>query len=310
MAVGRGRGAALGDDDVDVVDGAAFHHQTREDAAFAGRTDAIQTTSAARRRARGPLDQRLNSDDGHGGFTSNDNDDVEEQQLRRRAPTQPARASPMARARRQPPSIPASPPLPASSSDAASASMELDAFRSRPRVGLDEQEESTITQQRQQRTEEQLRQGEGERRDASPPSTRRKIAPRQRQMRDDVEQEEPVVGRKVAGPAANFDAAETDTAAADIRLVSCGNCGRRFAEERVAKHEKACASQKARKQYDTKKHRVLGQDHATYALDAKYQKEEVKGLNGGLNEFITISGFYHVMERRNNFGKFSGNDFN
>jgi len=60
------------------------------------------------------------------------------------------------------------------------------------------------------------------------------------------------------------------------RLVECGNCGRRFAEDRIGKHEAACTSQKVRRQYDTKGHRVMGQDHATYALNDKYQKEEPK----------------------------------
>jgi len=64
--------------------------------------------------------------------------------------------------------------------------------------------------------------------------------------------------------------------AADMRLVECGNCGRRFAEDRVGKHEKVCGSQKARKQYSMKNHRVQGQDHAAYALNEKYQNTEPK----------------------------------
>jgi len=62
----------------------------------------------------------------------------------------------------------------------------------------------------------------------------------------------------------------------DLQLVECLNCGRRFAEDRIEKHQKACSSQKARRQYDTRKHRVAGQDHAAYALNDKYQKEEPK----------------------------------
>jgi len=65
----------------------------------------------------------------------------------------------------------------------------------------------------------------------------------------------------------------------DLRLVECGNCGRRFKEDRLAKHESACTGQKARKKYDTKKHRLQDQDHAAYALNEKYQKEEPKKEN-------------------------------
>lgn len=265
LAVERGRGAAHHDDH---VDGAALSPQTREDAAFAGRQDAVQAPGSSRRRARGPPDQRCdhNSDNGN-------HDDVEEQRLSSRTPTQLSRSSSMAR--RPPPSIPASPPLPASSSAAAPADLELDAFHSRPRVGLDENEDSPTMRQLQYEDplpEEPLRKSHDVRRDASPPATRRKIAPRPGQM--DGEVAEPVGGSNAADT--NFGADESDAATSNLRLVSCGNCGRRFAEDRVAKHEKACSSQKARRQYDTKKHRVLGQDHAAYALDAKYQKEEPK----------------------------------
>ena len=87
-----------------------------------------------------------------------------------------------------------------------------------------------------------------------------------------------VVDAAGASTLAMFSAVGPDASppsSSDVRLVSCGNCGRRFAEDRVEKHEKACAGQKERKKYDTKKHRVQGKDHASYALNAKYQKEEV-----------------------------------
>eukprot|EP00092_Neocalanus_flemingeri_P004363 GFUD01004693.1.p1 GENE.GFUD01004693.1~~GFUD01004693.1.p1 ORF type:complete len:777 (+),score=188.63 GFUD01004693.1:179-2509(+) len=66
-------------------------------------------------------------------------------------------------------------------------------------------------------------------------------------------------------------------------LVSCKNCQRNFAEDRIEKHEEICTktSQKKRKTFDMTKARVKGTDAASYVknaaqLKAKEAKVEVK----------------------------------
>ncbi|KAJ8924488.1 hypothetical protein NQ315_007285 [Exocentrus adspersus] len=51
-------------------------------------------------------------------------------------------------------------------------------------------------------------------------------------------------------------------------LVECGFCGRRFATDRLQKHEDICSKtgKKKRKQYDATKHRVLGTELENYVL--------------------------------------------
>ena len=272
----------MGYDSVDGGDG-GVSPQERKDAAFAARPNAVQAAGASRR-ARGPVVERGNDDEG-----SSFSDDVDERKLRKGSLNAPSSSSTSRRGpRHRPPSqfdpssaaSPPPPPIkPSSSSSSATAAppaSDLDAFRSRPRLGVDEEiERSAATTEEQQ--QQQLSKGRKEPKHVSPPATRRKIAPQPEQMDSDAprdagpREDEQLVG-KMGGGAVGIGEEEGD---ADLRLVSCGNCGRRFAEDRVAKHEKACSSQKARKQYDTKKHRVLGQDHANYALDDKYQKDEV-----------------------------------
>jgi hypothetical protein len=62
----------------------------------------------------------------------------------------------------------------------------------------------------------------------------------------------------------------------DIHLVPCSTCGRKFAEERLAKHSKACvAKKKSRKPLDPSKMRTAGTDMAKY--QHKTTREEVCG---------------------------------
>ncbi|CAH1169820.1 unnamed protein product [Phaedon cochleariae] len=51
-------------------------------------------------------------------------------------------------------------------------------------------------------------------------------------------------------------------------LAECGYCGRRFASDRIQKHEEVCAKtgKKKRKAYDATKHRVIGTELESYVL--------------------------------------------
>uniref|UniRef100_A0A6P7GER9 Zinc finger C2HC domain-containing protein 1C-like n=1 Tax=Diabrotica virgifera virgifera TaxID=50390 RepID=A0A6P7GER9_DIAVI len=54
-------------------------------------------------------------------------------------------------------------------------------------------------------------------------------------------------------------------------LTECNYCGRRFAEDRVQKHEEVCSKtgKKKRKAYDATKHRVMGTELESYILPSK-----------------------------------------
>lgn len=51
-------------------------------------------------------------------------------------------------------------------------------------------------------------------------------------------------------------------------LAECSYCGRRFAVDRLQKHEDICAKtgKKKRKAYDATKHRVMGTELETYVI--------------------------------------------
>ncbi|CAH1167248.1 unnamed protein product [Phyllotreta striolata] len=51
-------------------------------------------------------------------------------------------------------------------------------------------------------------------------------------------------------------------------LCECNHCGRRFAQERIQKHEEICSKtgKKRRKPYDATKHRVFGTDLESYVI--------------------------------------------
>jgi hypothetical protein len=57
-------------------------------------------------------------------------------------------------------------------------------------------------------------------------------------------------------------------------LMSCKNCQRNFAEDRIEKHEEIClkTSQKKRKTFDMTKARVKGTDAASYVKNAAQLK--------------------------------------
>lgn len=62
-------------------------------------------------------------------------------------------------------------------------------------------------------------------------------------------------------------------------MAACGNCGRFFNEERVAKHESICKKQKKRKVFDGRIHRVQGTDAEVYvkkALKATPKKQKAQ----------------------------------
>lgn len=51
-------------------------------------------------------------------------------------------------------------------------------------------------------------------------------------------------------------------------MAACGNCGRFFNEDRVAKHETICKKQKKRKVFDATKHRTQGTEVEVYVKKA------------------------------------------
>eukprot|EP00058_Branchiostoma_floridae_P027712 XP_002613203.1 hypothetical protein BRAFLDRAFT_210603 [Branchiostoma floridae] len=58
-----------------------------------------------------------------------------------------------------------------------------------------------------------------------------------------------------------------------MNLTPCPNCGRKFAVERLAKHQKACSSMKKRKVLDPTKMRTQGTEMEKYA-DPRDRKPE------------------------------------
>merc|ERR1712025_199463 len=90
---------------------------------------------------------------------------------------------------------------------------------------------------------------------------------------------------KKKGPAGGSTPARRSVFAPKPRddLISCKNCQRNFAEDRIEKHEEIClkTSQKKRKTFDTTKARVKGTDAASYVknaaqLKAKEAKDQKK----------------------------------
>jgi len=90
---------------------------------------------------------------------------------------------------------------------------------------------------------------------------------------------------KKKGPAGGSTPARRSVFAPKPRddLISCKNCQRNFAEDRIEKHEEIClkTSQKKRKTFDMTKARVKGTDAASYVknaaqLKAKEAKDQKK----------------------------------
>ena len=76
-----------------------------------------------------------------------------------------------------------------------------------------------------------------------------------------------------------------------LDLSPCSICGRKFAKERLAKHEKVCeqSSKKKRKQFDMIKQRALGQEHEQYVKDGKYKLEPEKKVSYLYSRFIFMT---------------------
>lgn len=77
----------------------------------------------------------------------------------------------------------------------------------------------------------------------------------------------------------NFYAEQTEgMGEVAVDVTPCSICGRKFASDRLVKHEKVCAkaSTSKRKVYDTRKHRSMGTDHEQYVASGKYLEEPKK----------------------------------
>lgn len=80
----------------------------------------------------------------------------------------------------------------------------------------------------------------------------------------------------------NFYAEMTEDMGEVVVDVSpCSICGRKFAPDRLAKHEKVCAktANSKRKVFDTSKHRSLGTDYEKYVLSGKHLEEPEKKVS-------------------------------
>ena len=66
-------------------------------------------------------------------------------------------------------------------------------------------------------------------------------------------------------------------------LVSCSNCGRNFAVDRIEKHQEIClnTSKSKRKTFDMTKKRVQGTDAESFVLPKGKRGITVKGSNVG-----------------------------
>ena len=80
----------------------------------------------------------------------------------------------------------------------------------------------------------------------------------------------------------NFYAEQTEgMGEVAVDVTPCSICGRKFASDRLVKHEKVCAkaSTSKRKVYDTRKHRSMGTDHEQYVASGKYLEEPKKRVS-------------------------------
>ncbi|KAF6026819.1 ZC2HC1C [Bugula neritina] len=84
----------------------------------------------------------------------------------------------------------------------------------------------------------------------------------------------------------------TDGAGLDMELSPCANCGRKFAVDRLSKHQKACKKvSKPRKQYNMTSHRIAGSGAEKYQYKVKQEtknppKAKKKDWRAKHNEFI------------------------
>eukprot|EP00116_Pleurobrachia_bachei_P009399 sb/3469661/ len=87
---------------------------------------------------------------------------------------------------------------------------------------------------------------------------------------------------------------EGEDAAMPVRLVPCGICGRKFGEDRLAKHTNICnkTATKQRKVFDTTKKRAEGTDYAQYVArgmhKVEHNKPKTRGWKNAHDEFQQI----------------------
>lgn len=78
-------------------------------------------------------------------------------------------------------------------------------------------------------------------------------------------------------PRGNSSESKKTPATPPENMAACGNCGRFFNEDRVAKHESICKKQKKRKVFDGRIHRIQGTEAEVYvkkALKATPKKQK------------------------------------
>ena len=75
-----------------------------------------------------------------------------------------------------------------------------------------------------------------------------------------------------------YEEATKDVDEVSLDVSPCSICGRNFASERLAKHEKVCAktTNSKRKVFDTRKHRNAGTEFEKYVQSGKYLEEPKK----------------------------------
>lgn len=75
-----------------------------------------------------------------------------------------------------------------------------------------------------------------------------------------------------------YEQAAANNETVELDLSPCSICGRNFATERLARHEKICNknSKKTRKAFDVQKQRVSGMEHEKYVASGVYKKERQK----------------------------------
>lgn len=105
-------------------------------------------------------------------------------------------------------------------------------------------------------------------------------------------QEDPSESESVHGNAnSNFYAEQIEGMSEVVVDISpCSICGRKFASDRLARHEKVCTktANSKRKVFDTRMHRSKGTDHEKYIQSGKYLEEPKKRVSLGfvLCEFV------------------------
>lgn len=87
-----------------------------------------------------------------------------------------------------------------------------------------------------------------------------------------------------------YDEATKDVNEVSLDVSPCSICGRNFAPDRLAKHEKVCAktTNSKRKVFDTRKHRSVGTEFEKYVESGKYLEEPKKRV-GYISTSLTRS---------------------